>query len=128
MSTWASRGRVFLLVIFALMAATYLSERLVYHIVVGAQGVMPTAITTAILAGLGWLIYRGHGWLRWLVAAYFVLNGLGTPVGMAEVFGPVLAMLIALVLLVGHLGCALLLCFTPGIPAFLRFQRSPRQA
>jgi hypothetical protein len=124
MSTWASRGRVFLLVIFALMGATYLAERLVYHIVVGTRGLAASLIITAILVGLGWLIYRGHGWLRWLVAAFFVLNGLGTPSGMAELFGPLPALLIALSFLVAHVGCALALCLTPGLPAFLRFQRS----
>lgn len=78
-----------------------------------------------MLVGLGWLIYRGHGWLRWLVAAFFVLNGLGSPSGMADVFGPGLSLLIALALLAAHLGCALALCFTPGVGAFLRSQRAP---
>jgi hypothetical protein len=124
MSIWASRGRIFLLVIFALMAATYLAERLVYHIVVGTSGLLSSLVITAILAGLGWLIYRGHGWLRWLVAAFFVLNGLGTPRGLAELFGPFLAQIIALSFLVAHVGCALALCLMPGIPAFLRYQRT----
>ena len=124
MSTWATRGRIFLLVIFGLMGATYLAERLLYHTVVGVRGLVASLIMTAILAGLGWLIYRGHGLLRWLVAAFFVLNGLGTPSGMAELFGPLPALLIALTFLVAHVSCALALCLMPGIPAFLRFQRS----
>lgn len=126
MNTWEQRGQIGLVVIFTLMGATYLGERVIYHAVAGAQGLVTSMVITAILAGLGWLIYRGHGWLRWLVAAFFVLNGLGAPSGMADVFGPALALLLSLMLLVGHLGCAIALCFTPGLRAFFRFQRAQR--
>ncbi len=128
MSVWAARGRIFLLVIFALMGMTYLIERLVFHAVIGAQGLVSSLVITAILAGLCWLIYRGHGWLRWLVAAFFLLNGLGVPAGLEGRFGPLLALLISLFIFVTHLSCALALCLTPGIPAFLRFQREALRA
>lgn len=124
MSTWEVRGQLFLRVILTLMGATYLAERAVYHAVVGLNGLVTSLVMIAILGGLGWLIERGHGWLRWLVAGFFVLNGLGTPSGMAAVFGALPALLIALALLVAHIVCALALCFTPGIPAFLRYQRA----
>lgn len=124
MSIWEVRGQQFLRVILALMGATYLAERAVYHAVVGLDGLLTSFVIIAILGGLGWLIYRGHGWLRWLVAAFFILNGLGAPSGMAAVFGTVPALLIALALLAAHSACAIALCFTPGLPAFLRYQRA----
>lgn len=124
MSMWEVRGQLFLRVILTLMGATYLAERVVYHAVVGLDGLLTSFVMIAILCGLGWLIYRGHGWLRWLIAVFFVLNGLGTPSGMAAVFGALPALLIALALLVAHIVCAIALCLTPGIPAFLRYQRA----
>lgn len=120
---WAQRGRIILLGVFALMAVTYLLERLVYHAVIGPRGLGSSAVIVAVLIGCAALIYRGWGWLRWPVGLFFVVNGLGTPTGMAAIFGA-LAGPIALLQLGGHLACALALWFAPGIGAFLRAQRA----
>lgn len=127
MEIWAQRGKIFLSVVFGFMALTYLAERLVCHTVAGFSSSLTSLVLIGVLVGMGYLIWQGYGWLRWLLGAFFILNGLGTPRGIEEVFGPALATLLALMLLVAHVGAALALCLTPGIPAFLRHQRARRK-
>lgn len=122
------RGHKLLLVVFVLMGLTYFVERSVYHAVIGLDSILQSLIITALLVGMGFLIYRGDGWVRWVLGVYVILNGLGTPRGMADVFGPTLSFMLAVTLLVAHVGCALTVCLSPRIAAFLRYQRTQRQA
>lgn len=128
MNPWVDRGRLFLAIIFGAMLLTYLGERLVYYAVTGFSLSLSSVVVVVLLIGMGFLITRGFGWLRWILALFFILNGLGSPRGMADVFGAPMSMLLSLGLLVAHVGCALALCLTPGIPAFLRYQRQQRTA
>ncbi|MFP4438863.1 MAG: hypothetical protein ACLFVO_16610 [Chloroflexaceae bacterium] len=57
-----------------------------------------------------------------------VLNSLGAPVGLAQVFGDLGALLIFLFFLVAQVGSALVVCLAPGIPSFMRHQRQRRRA
>ncbi|GAB4198185.1 MAG: hypothetical protein OHK0022_17130 [Roseiflexaceae bacterium] len=125
---WVQRGRVILQVVFVLLAGTYASERLIYHAVAGFGSILTTLVISAILVGLCVLIYRGFGWLRWLVALFFILSGLGTPSALDDLIGSGPAFLLAILQLIAHLVCALALCFAPGIGAFLRYQREQRKA
>lgn len=124
MDRWAQRGRYALLVVLTFSALTYLAERAIYHTVIGFGSGLTSLITLFVLLGMGILLWRGYGWLRWPLGAYLLLNGMGTPRGMEEVFGPTLTPLLSLSLLVAHSGAALALWFTPGIRAFLRSQRA----
>ncbi|HEU4321815.1 MAG TPA: hypothetical protein VFS21_01585 [Roseiflexaceae bacterium] len=105
-----------------------MSERLIYHAVVGFGSIITTLVISTILVGLCALIYRGVGWVRWLVAAFFILSGLGMPSGLDDLVGAGPAFLLAMLQLLAHLVCALALCLAPGIGAFLRFQREQRKA
>jgi hypothetical protein len=69
------------------MFLTYAAERCIYHGVVGVGGIIQTLIIALIMSGLGALLYRGHLWTTLLLAPYMLLNGMGVPRGMSQVFG-----------------------------------------
>ncbi|HEU4325944.1 MAG TPA: hypothetical protein VFS21_22580 [Roseiflexaceae bacterium] len=115
-------------VVFVLLAGTYVSERLIYHAVVGFGGMVSTLVIGATLMGLCLLIERGVGWLRWPVAVFFVLSGLGVPSGLDKLVGAGPALFLTMLLLIGHLVSALALCFAPGIGLFLHRQRELHRA
>ncbi|HMO59154.1 MAG TPA: hypothetical protein PKA05_16485 [Roseiflexaceae bacterium] len=128
MDPWIARGRYILGGVLALLALIYLAERLVYHSVVRTSSLSSSILTAAILAGIGALIWRGFDWLRFVLAGYFILNGLGSPSGMAAVYGAGLSTLIAFALLAAHLAGAAAIAFAPGIRAFARHQRHRKAA
>lgn len=128
MDIWAQRGKLLLTIALVALGLTYLLERIVYHGVVGFGSIGTTLVITLLLAGLGYLITRGQGWPRWIIGLFLILNSLGSPVGLADAVGPAGAMLISLFLMAANLGTAVLLCFAPGIPAYLRYQRAQRSS
>ncbi|NJM05345.1 hypothetical protein HC891_02610 [Candidatus Gracilibacteria bacterium] len=114
MSVWEQRGQVILTIVFVIVGLTFAFERIVFIVVTGPSALFSSALFSVIIVGFCVLIYRGIGWLRWLLAIFFVLNGLGTPGGLRDLVGPELAVLIAIIIFGSHLLSALLLSFTPG--------------
>ena len=70
-----------------LLAVAYGFERFIYYSVVGFRSPGRDIVFTLLLAGLGFLFYRGQLWPSILLAPLMALNGLGVPRGMSAVFG-----------------------------------------
>jgi hypothetical protein len=128
MDVWAQRGQVILITVAIVILVVYLMERLVFHTVVGWSNLLPSGIILVVMSLLLWLTYQGIPGVRWLLGVFLILNSLGTPVGLAQVFGDLGALLIALFFLLAQVGSALVLCLAPGIPSFMRHQRQRRRA
>lgn len=126
MDTWARRGQIILTTVLVIILVVYLLERLVFHFVVGWNGLLPSLITTILVVVLGWLTYQGIPGVRWLLGVFLILNSLGVPSGIEQVFGATGALLIGLFFLITQIGAALVLCLAPGIPSFMRYQRAQR--
>ncbi len=77
----AQRGEMWLSAVFVPMAFVFSLERIVYHVVVGFAGIGTSLVTVGILVGLGVLVYRGHGWLRWLIVGWIPNAHIQLPAG-----------------------------------------------
>lgn len=124
MDIWAQRGKLLLTIALVALGVSFLLERLIYHAVTGFDTILFSLGTGLILAGLGYLITCGRNWPRWVIGLFLILNSLGGPVGLVDVLGSFSAMLIVLYLPLINFSTAVLLCFAPGIPAYLRYRRA----
>lgn len=126
MDTWARRGQIILGTVLVVIVMVYLLERLVFHSVIGTAGLLQSGILFGLILLVAGLTYLGIRGVRWLLGVFLILNSLGVPVGIEQVFGGLGAGAIILFFLVVQVGSALVLCFAPGIASFMRYQRQRR--
>lgn len=127
MDVWAQPGKIILIAVLSLIIVMYLLERLIFHTVFGWDGWVRSVIFFVLIALVGWLTYQGIPGVRWLLGVFLILNSLGVPQGIEDVFGAAGALIIALGLLVIQVSSALVLCLAPGIPSFMRYQCQQRR-